>query len=51
MGDTPKSKLKKRYHSLRMSGACIIPGPRRATASYGTLPDDVIREITLLIPK
>ena len=52
MGDTPKSKLKKTYDSLRESGRLYRPMVRgEATASYATLPSDVIREITLLNPE
>ena len=52
MGDTPKSKLKKSYDSLRKSGRLYRPAVRgEATASYATLPSDVIREIALLNPE
>ncbi|MFZ0710907.1 MAG: sulfotransferase [Terrimicrobiaceae bacterium] len=52
MRDTPKSKLKKSYDSLRKSGRLYHPKVRgEATASYATLPSDVIREITLLNPE
>ena len=52
MKDTPKSKLKKSYDSLRKSGRLYRPEVRgEATASYATLPGDVIREIILLNPE
>jgi hypothetical protein len=51
MEDTPKSKLKKSYDSLRKSRRLYRPLVRgEATASYATLRGDVIREITLLNP-
>jgi len=52
MGDTPKSKLKKSYDSLRKSGRLYRPRVRgEATASYAALPGDVIQEIALLNPE
>jgi hypothetical protein len=52
MADTPKSKLKKNYDSLRKSGRLYHPIVRgEATASYATLSDEVIREIALLNPE
>jgi hypothetical protein len=52
MGDTPKSKLKKSYDSLRRAGRLYYPRVRgEATASYAALPRDVIGEIALMNPE
>lgn len=49
MADTPRSKLKRHYDSLRKVGRLYHPSIRgEATASYAALPKEVIRDIATL---
>jgi hypothetical protein len=52
MADTPRSRIKRNYDSLRKVGRLYNPRIRgEATASYAALPKDVIREIATLNPE
>ena len=52
MTDSPRSKLKRHYDSLRKVGRLYHPSIRgEATASYAALPKEVIRDIATLNPE